>query len=78
MKKALMHLKYSLLCKHFLMRKLQYDHFRALSYLVVKKRINLPEIVTFAVNQQDLKWDQSKYSLTYHLWNWINLSMLGL
>jgi hypothetical protein len=30
-------------------------HFHALSYLVVKKRINLPEILIFTINQQDLK-----------------------
>ena len=57
MKKALMHLKYSLLRKHLLMRKLQYGHFHAPSYLAVKRKINLPEIVAFTINQQDLKWD---------------------
>jgi len=31
------------------------DHFHAPSYLVVKKRIKLPDIVTFTINQQDLK-----------------------
>jgi len=50
MKGDLMHLKYDLLCKYFLMRKLQNDYFHALSYLVVKKRINLHEIVTFTIN----------------------------
>jgi hypothetical protein len=65
MKKALMHLKYSLLCKHFLIRKLQYDHFHALSYLVVKKENELTRNCHFAINQLHLKWEQSKYSLKY-------------